>query len=151
MSATASHEPQLESIRDGIDTIEPPSNPLHIQKPPPALFGCGSASLKNCFPFTCTGTDIFKFTHDHPNCFDRLTIVSNPETCEPNVGADFLTPWLLDTMLSAREGEHIFFYQGRMFLWGLELVPIHNNRALETFHPNVDHLIPFIQSQFDSP
>ena len=54
-------------------------------------------------------------------------------------------------MPSAREGECIFFYQGHMFLWGLELVPIHDNRALEVFNPNVKHLIPFVQSHFDSP
>ena len=150
-TTTASHEPQLKSIRSSIDAIEPPSNPLCIQKPLPALFGCGSTSLKDCLPFAYTGTDIFEFTHDHPNCFDRLTIVTNPETHEPSVGADFLTLWSLDTMPSAREGERMFFYQGRMFLQGLELVPIHDNRALEVFNPNVEHLIPFVQSHFDSP
>ena len=150
-TATASHEPQLELIRSRIDAIEPPSNPPCIQRPLPALFGCGSTSLKDCLPFAYTGTDIFEFTHDHPNCFDRPTIVTNPETHEPSVGADFLTPWSLDTMPSAREGERMFFYQGRMFLRGLELVPIHDNRALEVFNPNVEHLIPFVQSHFDSP
>lgn len=150
-TATASHEPQLELIQSCIDAIEPPSNPLHIQKPLPALFGCRSTSLKDCLPFTYTGTDIFEFTHDHPNCFDRPTIVTNPETHEPSVGADFLTLWSLDTMPSAREGERMFFYQGCMFLRGLELVPIHDNRALEVFNPNIKHLIPFVQSHFDSP
>ena len=112
VTATVSYEPQLKSIRSRIDMIEPPSNLPCIQKPLPALFGCGSTSLKDCLPFTYTGTDIFEFTHDHPNCFDRPTIVTNPETHEPSVGADFLTPWSLDTMPSGREGERMFFYQG---------------------------------------
>ena len=150
-TATASYEPQLESIRSRIDAIESPSNPPHRQKPLPALFGYESVSLEGCLPFTYTGTDIFEFTHDHPNCFDSPTIVTNSETHEPCVGAHFLTPWSLDTMVSAREGECMFFYQGCMFLCGLELVPIHNNRALEVAQPNVEDLIPFVQSQFDSP
>ena len=54
-------------------------------------------------------------------------------------------------MVSTREGECVFFYQGHMFLHSLELIPIHNNRALEVAQPNVKDLIPFVQSQFDSP
>ena len=62
-----------------------------------------------------------------------------------------LTLWVLDTLLPPRESEKIYFYQGHIFFHSLELVPIHNNRALEVAFPTGEDLEPFVQSQFDGP
>ena len=49
--------------------------------------------------------------------------------------------------LSLREQEN----QGHIFFRSLELVSIHNNRALEVAFPAVEDLKPFVQSQIDGP
>ena len=152
--ANSSYEPQLESIRSKIESIPSPPNPTQRRKPQSSLFdheSIGRISPGSCHHFTCTGDDLFEFTNEFSNCFDRSAIVTDPETHHPVVQTKSLTLWALDTLLSPRESEKIYFYQGRIFFRGLELVPIHNNRALEVAFPAVEDLKLFIQSQFDGP
>lgn len=148
----STYEPQLESIRSRIDAIPSPPDVSRRRRPPQALFDYGSvekAAPGHCLPFTYTGEDIFEFANDLGSCFDRPAIVTSATTHQPVVGANLQTLWSLDTIVSPLDNESIFFYQGRMFLRGLELVPIYDNRALEVAHPNIQDLEPFIQSQFD--
>lgn len=150
----SSYEHQLKSVQSRVDAIEPPPDPPLKSKPRQALFNCESVEKKApgaCIPFVYTTDDIFEFTGDIPHCFDRPAILTNAVTHQPDVGAKFLTLWSLDTMISPLDGECAFFYQGRVFFRGLELVPIHDNRALEFAHPTVRDLEPFIQCRFDGP
>ena len=153
-AANSSYEPQLASIRSKIEAIPSPPNLTQQRKPQAALFDHESVertSPGSLHHFTYTGDDLFEFTDEFPNCFDRPAIVTDPETHQPVAGTKSLTLWVLDSMLSPLSLERIYFYQGRIFFRGLELVPIHDNRALEVAYPNVEDLEPFVQSQFDGP
>ena len=105
----------------------------------------------SCISFEYMTDDIFEFASEFPACFNRPTILTNPETLLPDVGSNSVTLWSLDTMMSSARAESVFFYNGRVFLCGLELIPIYDNRALEFANPSIEDLAPFVQSGFDRP
>ena len=154
VAANASQESLLESIWAHIAGIQSPENPAQRRKPLPALFdyeNVESISPGSCHHFMYTGDNTFEFTNDFPFCFDRPAIVTDPHTHQPVVESKSVTLWTLDSVISPLNGECIFFFKGCTFLHGLELIPVHDNRALEIAHPNTQKLKPFVKSKFDSP
>ena len=118
----------ISLVQSQINVIEPPPDPPLKSKLRQALFNCKSVKNKApraSIPFICTTDNIFEFT----------AIFTNLVTYQLDVGAKFLTLWSLDTMISPLDRECTFFYQGCIFFPSLELVPIHDNRALEFAHP----------------
>ena len=153
-AATVSHEHQIKSLQSCIDVIVFPPPPPNKRKSKPALFDPEYVVKKapgSCISFEYMTDDIFEFASTFPACFDRSTILTGPETFLPDVGSNSMTFWLLDTMMSSAKSESVFFCQGRVFLHGLELIPIYDNRALELANPSVEDLAPFVQSGFGRP
>ena len=115
------------------------------------LYSAKSKPPGACIPFIYTTGDIFEYASDIPHHFNRPAILTNMVTHQPVVGANFLMLWSLNTMISPLDGECAFFCQGHVFFHSLELLPIHNNRALKFAHPTIQDLELFIQCCFDGP
>lgn len=151
--ATAYYEVQLSSLQSRIDaTVSPPVS--NKRKPKAALFDPEDVEKQapgTCIPFEYTTDEVFEFANEFPTCFDRPTILTDLETLLPDVGSSSMTLWSLDTMMSSARQERVYFYQGRVFLRGLELLPIYDNRAVEFANPTLEGLAPFVQSGFDRP
>ena len=73
-AANSSYKPQLASIQSKIKAILSPPNLTQQWKPQATLFNheiVERASSGSLHHFTYTGDDLFEFTDEFPNCFDR--------------------------------------------------------------------------------